>query len=57
MLTRLGAILKDVEDRQIQISGHTDDAPITLPDLKAKFASNWELSAARAVNVVRFLSE
>jgi chemotaxis protein MotB len=57
VLTRLGAILKDVEDRQIQISGHTDDAPITLPDLKAKFASNWELSAARAVNVVRFLSE
>lgn len=57
VLTRLGAILQDVDDRQIQISGHTDDAPITLPDLKAKFATNWELSAARAVNVVRFLSE
>jgi chemotaxis protein MotB len=57
LLTRLGAILATVEDRQIQISGHTDDAPITLPELKAQFASNWELSAARAVNVVRFLSE
>lgn len=57
VLTRLGAILKGVEDRQIQISGHTDDAPITLPDLKAKFATNWELSTARAVNVVRFLTE
>lgn len=57
VLTRLGAILKDIDDRQIQISGHTDDSPITLPDLKAKFATNWELSAARAVNVVRFLSE
>ena len=57
VLTRLGAILKGVEDRQIQISGHTDDAPIILPDLKAKFATNWELSTARAVNVVRFLSE
>ncbi|PZR09556.1 MAG: chemotaxis protein MotB [Archangium gephyra] len=57
VLTRLGAILKDIDDRQIQISGHTDDAPITLPDLKAKFATNWELSTARAVNVVRFLSE
>ena len=34
VLTRLGAILKGVEDRQIQISGHTDDAPITLPDLR-----------------------
>ncbi|MGV3625051.1 MAG: OmpA family protein [Archangium sp.] len=57
VLTRLGAILKDIDDRHIQISGHTDDAPITLPDLKAKFATNWELSTARAVNVVRFLSE
>jgi len=57
VLTRLGGILKGVEDRQIQISGHTDDSPITLPDLKAKFATNWELSTARAVNVVRFLVE
>lgn len=57
VLTRLGGILQGIEDRQIQISGHTDDAPITLPDLKAKFATNWELSTARAVNVVRFLSE
>jgi chemotaxis protein MotB len=57
VLTRLGAILQGIDDRQIQISGHTDDAPITLPDLKAKFATNWELSTARAVNVVRFLSE
>jgi chemotaxis protein MotB len=57
VLTRLGGILKGVEDRQIQISGHTDDSPITLPDIKAKFATNWELSTARAVNVVRFLSE
>lgn len=57
VLMRLGEILKSIEDRDIQISGHTDDAPITLPDLKAKFATNWELSAARAVNVVRFLTE
>ncbi len=57
VLTRLGAILKDIDDRQVQISGHTDDSPITLPDLKAKFDSNWELSASRAVNVVRFLAE
>lgn len=57
VLTRLGAILKGVEDRQIQISGHTDDSPITQAELKAKFATNWELSTARAVNVVRFLVE
>lgn len=57
VLQRLGAILQTLEDRQIQISGHTDDSPLTLPDLKARFPSNWELSTARAVNVVRILSE
>ncbi len=57
VLGRLGAILQGIEDRQIQISGHTDDAPINLPDLKAKFPTNWELSTARAVNVVRYLTE
>lgn len=57
VLARLGAVLASMEERQIQVSGHTDDSPITLPDLQAKFPSNWELSAARAVNVVRFLAE
>ncbi len=57
VLTRLGAVLASMEERQIQVSGHTDDSPITLPELQAKFPTNWELSAARAVNVVRFLTE
>jgi len=35
----------------IQVSGHTDDVPIRT----ANFPSNWELSSARALNVVRFL--
>jgi chemotaxis protein MotB len=37
----------------LRIDGHTDRAPIKTE----KFASNWELSAARAVSVVRFLSQ
>ncbi len=36
----------------IQIQGHTDTDPIS----NAEFASNWELSTARAVRVVRYLS-
>jgi len=56
VLARVGAILAGVADKQIQVSGHTDDEPIskTLVD---KFPTNWELSAARALNVVRFLEE
>ncbi len=37
----------------LRVDGHTDRIPIHT----AKFASNWELSTARAVSVVRFLAE
>jgi len=56
VLGRIGSVLTNVEDKQIQISGHTDDNPIR-DRLKEKFATNWDLSVARAVTVVRFLSE
>jgi chemotaxis protein MotB len=35
------------------VEGHTDDVPIK----SAAFPSNWELSAARAIAVVRFLQD
>jgi chemotaxis protein MotB len=56
VLSRIAGVLSQIDDKQIQVSGHTDDAPI-VNDLKERFPTNWELSAARAVNVVRFLSE
>lgn len=37
----------------VLVEGHTDDVPINT----ARFASNWELSTARATEVVRFLIE
>ena len=38
---------------EIRIEGHTDNVPVNSPD----FATNWELSAARASTVLRFLTE
>ena len=35
----------------LQVDGHTDTRPIASP----QFPSNWELSTARAISVVRFL--
>lgn len=35
----------------LRVDGHTDRAPIHTPE----FPSNWELSTARAISVVRFL--
>jgi chemotaxis protein MotB len=57
VLRRLGGVLAKVDDKAIQVCGHTDDSPIADKELQARYPTNWELSAARAVNVVRFLHE
>ncbi|MCX7792811.1 MAG: OmpA family protein [Thermodesulfovibrionales bacterium] len=56
VLDRVFEILKNVKDRQINIEGHTDNVPIS-PRLAHRFPTNWELSTARATNVVRYLQE
>jgi chemotaxis protein MotB len=56
VLSRVGSVLARIEERQIQVSGHTDDSPISSR-LVGTFPTNWELSTARATNVVRFLQE
>jgi chemotaxis protein MotB len=56
VLARVGAVLVNLPDRQVQVFGHTDNQPIT-GKLKAQFPTNWELSVSRALNVVRFLEE
>ncbi len=50
-LTKLAAVLKDIPN-PIQIEGHTDNTPVGR---RFRFKSNWELSAARAFSVLRFL--
>jgi chemotaxis protein MotB len=56
VLMRVGQVLSTIKDKQIQVSGHTDNAPIS-EKLAAQFPTNWELSVTRATNVVRFLGE
>lgn len=52
VLLTVGNLVKKV-DNPIRVEGHTDNWPISTD----KFPSNWELSTARATNVVRFLIE
>lgn len=54
ILEKVGRALARGTDRLIQIEGHTDNQDIG-PELKKRFASNWELSTARATEVVRYL--
>jgi chemotaxis protein MotB len=48
-LSEVGKVLAGMPDRQFQVAGHTDNVAISTP----KFPSNWELSTARAVEVVK----
>jgi chemotaxis protein MotB len=50
-LAEVTKILAAIAGRSFQVAGHTDNVPIK----KGKFQSNWELSASRAVNVVKFM--
>jgi chemotaxis protein MotB len=52
VLDQVAGVLSGFTNRQVQIFGHTDNVPIRL-----RFPSNWELSTARALAAVRYLSE
>jgi chemotaxis protein MotB len=52
-LTEVATALKGVTGRRFQVAGHTDPVPIKTKE----FPSNWELSTARGVAVVKLLVE
>jgi chemotaxis protein MotB len=50
-LSSVAQEVRTLKDRHLQVAGHADSVPIH----SAKFASNWELSSARALEVVHLL--
>jgi chemotaxis protein MotB len=56
VLKKVADALKGYENKIIRVVGHTDNVPVAK-SLQGTFPSNWELSVARATNVVRFLQE
>lgn len=56
VLQKVVEILKSAQDKNIRIEGHTDNAAIKTT-LAKKYPTNWELSAARALNVTKYLQQ
>jgi chemotaxis protein MotB len=54
-LAEVAATLRGVGAKRFQVAGHTDTQPITT-DKKKLFPTNWELSTARAIAVVKLLT-
>ena len=52
-VTEVTAVLVTLHKRRFQVEGHTDNVPIKTP----RYPSNWELSAARALGVVKTMME
>jgi chemotaxis protein MotB len=58
-ITALCEILNSDEGKQfdIVVAGHTDDIPIRKPDTLQKHPDNWNLSAHRAISVLKIMAK
>ncbi|MFW6049564.1 MAG: OmpA family protein [Myxococcota bacterium] len=52
-LKQVAEVLAEIPDREYLVAGHTDNVPIR----SRRYPSNWELSAARGVNVAKYLAD
>ena len=56
VMRKIGKLLAEHPELKIHVIGHTDNVPIRS-EAHGRFASNWELSAARALAALHFLIE
>jgi chemotaxis protein MotB len=54
VIDRVWTVLQNYPDRRVLVEGHADNRPIR-PSFRYKYASNWELSSARAHSVLHYL--
>jgi chemotaxis protein MotB len=63
ILLKLAKFFQDSElkNRRFRIEGHTDSTPVPVPvdqnGINVGYPSNWELTSARAANVLHYLSD
>lgn len=58
LLREVAKTMRRLSPAQVfRVGGHTDTQRIVTPKLAERYPTNWELSTARASNVVRFLQE
>jgi chemotaxis protein MotB len=55
-LNTINTVLEGYPNRPICVEGHTDNVPIG-PTILDKYATNWELSTARAIRVMNYMAE
>lgn len=57
VLQQIARSLAELNTYGVQVAGHTDSTRVVSAKTQERFPTNWELSSARATNVVRFLQE
>jgi chemotaxis protein MotB len=56
VLGKLAKVIRNINNF-VRIEGHTDNAPLSVNKAKETYRSNWELSSARALNVLHYLTD
>jgi chemotaxis protein MotB len=54
LLDKVATLVEEFPEADVRAEGHTDSIPVSSA---SRWSSNWELSAARAAAVVRYLQD